>query len=398
MRDKLYGCNELLGIWFKLYPFALSELGAPVKAKKYTDEHVSKYLPYVPLPPFYLSSDRQKTIIKEAQVDMQHAAEEYNKTVEAIPQLSLTASNGSPEDGGMSLADVSLAGALKRFFREPRNRRIEGRTVALTYRDNGYHHGYQEGQISRWAQNRLGVVSRHRTMRRPNGVGSNVPRSPLDFVLTSEEAALAVSCLPSTGVDTMNSLLKDLENIGHDRAEFVDGLNVQLLDFQLQSLKWALERETVPGGIQAFFWPRLPSVAEPNTEIYYNPILGRFRKDRPKLIRGGFICEEVSCKVLLVSYLNRIKRSHTNQLSLLYLQMGLGKTVISLSLILQNPAPTLPESGSPITSLKGSIGTASVSNEGWDKDLYTNTSTSNPKRGSILSRGTLVVVSNPCLS
>jgi hypothetical protein len=124
--------------------------------------------------------------------------------------------------------------------------------------------------------------------------------------------------LPSTGDDTMNSLLKDLENIGHDRAEFVDGLNVQLLDFQLQSLKWALERETVPGGIQTFFWPKLPSVAEPNTEIYYNPILGRFRKDTPKLIRGGFICEEVSCKVLLVSYLDRIKISHPHQLSSIF--------------------------------------------------------------------------------
>jgi hypothetical protein len=294
-QNKTNGCNELLGVWFKLYPFALSELGAPVKAKNYSTGDVSGYLPLVPLPPFQLPNARKVALIKEAQEDMQHAAEEYNKTVEAFPQLSLTSSNGSPEDGGMSLADVSLAGALKRFFREQRNRRQE---------PNYHHTNYQnEGKISRWVQNRLGVISRHRTMRRPDGNGSDYPRSPLDFILTSEEAALATSCLPSSGSDSMNSLLKDLENIGHDRAEFVDGLNVQLLDFQLQSLKWALERETVPGGIQAFFWPRLPSVAEPNTEIYYNPILRRFRKDTPKLIRGGFICEEVSRKILLDSYL-----------------------------------------------------------------------------------------------
>jgi hypothetical protein len=308
-RDKLYGCNELLGVWFKLYPFSLSELGAPVKARQYSDGDVSKHLPYVPLPPFELSYQIKETIIKEAMEDMQHAAEEYNKTVEAFPQLSLTSSNGSPEDGGMSLADVSLEGALKRFFREPRNRRTEPRVH--THNMGSF---YTEGGISRWVQNRLGVISRHRSMRRPNGSGSTTLRSPLDFVLTSKEAALVTSCLPSRGIDSMNSLLKDLENIGHDRAEFVDGLNVQLLDFQLQSLKWALERETVPGGIQAFFWPRLPSVAEPNTQIYYNPILGRFRKDTPKLIRGGLICEEVSCKVLLVSYLDRVKISHTNQL------------------------------------------------------------------------------------
>jgi hypothetical protein len=302
------GCNELLGVWFKLYPFALSELGAPVKAKKYSNEHVSKHFSYVPLPPFELPNDRKKAIIERAQKDMTRAAKKYNKTVKAFPQLSLTSSNGSPQDGGISLADVSLAGALKRFFREPRNRRQD----ANCNRPYGF---YQEGKISRWVQNRLGVVSRHRTMRSPNNSVFEAPRSPLDFVLTSKEAALATSCLPSSGSDTMNSLLIDLENIGHDRAEFVDGLNVQLLDFQLQSLKWALERETVPGGIQAFFWPRLPSVAEPDTEIYYNPILGRFRKDTPKLIRGGFICEEVSRKILLVSYLDRIKRRHTNQLS-----------------------------------------------------------------------------------
>lgn len=312
-REKLVGCNELLGVWFKLYPFALSELGAPVKAKRYSGEEVSKYLSYVPLPPFQLPHARQVAIVKDAQKDMQHAAEEYNKSVEAFPQLSLTSSSGSPEDGGMSLADVSLAGALKRFFREPRNRRVEARTD--TYTCTKY---YTEGQMSRWAQNRLGVVSRHRTMRRPNKNDYHVTRSPLDFILTSEEAALAASCLPTTGSDTMNSLLRDVENIGHLKAEFVEGLNVQLLDFQLQSLKWALERETVPGGIQAFFWPKLPSVAEPNTEIYYNPILGRFRKDTPKLIRGGFICEEVSRKVLLVSDLDRIKRSRTNQLSYMF--------------------------------------------------------------------------------
>jgi hypothetical protein len=294
-RDKIYACNELLGVWFKLYPFALSELGAPAKAHQYSGQHFSaKGLSYASISPFRLLDSEKRTIIKEAKEDMQHAAEEYNNTVEAFPQLSLTSSSGSPEDGGMSIADVSLAGALKRFFREPRNRRTEERT----HTSDGF---TMEGEVPRCVQNRLGFVSRHRAMRHPSNVYTRDPeRSPLDFVLTSEEAALATSCLRCHGIDSMNSLLKDLENVGHDRAEFVDGLNIQLLDFQLQSLKWALERETVSGGIQAFFWPKLPSVAEPNTEIYYNPILGCFRKDAPKLIRGGFICEEVSCKVLLV--------------------------------------------------------------------------------------------------
>ena len=72
---------------------------------------------------------------------------------------------------------------------------------------------------------------------------------------------------------------------------------------------------------------------------------------------------------------------------------GLGKTVISLALILQNPAPTLPLSGSPITCLNRSqTSNASVSQQSvWDQNLYEQTSVSNKKRGSIISRGTLVV-------
>jgi hypothetical protein len=68
--------------------------------------------------------------------------------------------------------------------------------------------------------------------------------------------------------------------------------------------------------------------------------------------------------------------------------------VISLALILQNPAPALPETGSDISSLATVVTNgASASEAGWDKELYGRTSGSHPKRGSILSRGTLVVVS-----
>lgn len=73
---------------------------------------------------------------------------------------------------------------------------------------------------------------------------------------------------------------------------------------------------------------------------------------------------------------------------LYFFYRGLGKTIISLSLILVNPAPALPASGSPVGEL------ASIDNSNkitWDKDLYSKTSTGNIKRGQIISRGTLVV-------
>ena len=136
------------------------------------------------------------------------------------------------------------------------------------------------------------------------------------------------------------------------------------MDFQRQSLKWALEREQTPGGIQSFIWPKLPSRGEGQEDLYFNPILNLFRKEKPRLVRGGFIAE----------------------------QMGLGKTVISLALILKNPAPDFPLSGSPISALqKKDPNNVASSSCGWDKNLHQYTSITNQKTGSVISKGTLVI-------
>ena len=50
-------------------------------------------------------------------------------------------------------------------------------------------------------------------------------------------------------------------------------------------------------------------------DVFYSPLLGNFLSVPPPDVRGGFICEE----------------------------MGMGKTIITLSLILANPAPLHPE-------------------------------------------------------
>jgi len=168
---------------------------------------------------------------------------------------------------------------------------------------------------------------------------------------------------------SLKGVMEHLENLHHAPIPFVEGLNIELLEFQRQSVQWALERETTPGGVQSFLWAKLPSVAEAGQDLYYSPILERFRRDKPQLVRGGIIAEE----------------------------MGLGKTVISLALILQNPAPAVPQSGSPISALDAlsnntDVASAAAARTPWDTDLYSRTATSNSKRGSILSRGTLVVV------
>jgi hypothetical protein len=93
---------------------------------------------------------------------------------------------------------------------------------------------------------------------------------------------------------SMKGLLDHLENIHHPSpVPFVEGLNVELLAFQRQSVQWALERETTPDGVQSFLWGKLPSVAEADQDVYYSPILERFRRDKPRLVRGGIIAEEM---------------------------------------------------------------------------------------------------------
>jgi hypothetical protein len=103
------------------------------------------------------------------------------------------------------------------------------------------------------------------------------------------------------------STLQQIENLGHDFVDYVPGLNCELLDFQRQSLKWALERETIPGGIQRFFWGRLPiDATRAAKDLWYNPVTGHFRAGPPKLIRGGFIAEEMGLvSLMLIRRLSR---------------------------------------------------------------------------------------------
>jgi SNF2 family DNA or RNA helicase len=151
-------------------------------------------------------------------------------------------------------------------------------------------------------------------------------------------------------------------------VNYIDGLKIELLHFQQQSVQWAFEREIVSDGIQSYFWTKLSDATR--KDIYFNPLVG-LKWEKPRIVRGGYIAEE----------------------------MGLGKTVISLALILKNPAPENPTSGSPISFLeKKDPSGSSLDSEYkpvWDKVMRMDeiTHNNNNKRGSIISQGTLVIVS-----
>jgi hypothetical protein len=94
------------------------------------------------------------------------------------------------------------------------------------------------------------------------------------------------------GLKSLGGVMDHLVNRGHQSAPFVEGLEVELLPFQLQSLQWALERESVAGGIQSYFAAKIPRNDLPET-MYYNPITGGLSTTAPKLVRGGIIAEQM---------------------------------------------------------------------------------------------------------
>lgn len=120
--------------------------------------------------------------------------------------------------------------------------------------------------------------------------------------------------------NSLSALVTDLENLGHPlcsiagtskAAATVSGLSVSLRKYQQQTLAWAIHQETSEFGILGHITaPILDSSGRP-TGIWFSPITGEFRNTPPKDVRGGFICDDV----------------------------GMGKTVVALALILANPAP-----------------------------------------------------------
>lgn len=76
----------------------------------------------------------------------------------------------------------------------------------------------------------------------------------------------------------------------------------------------------------------------------------------------------------------------------LMLHLTFSQTIVSLALILKNPAPPFPISGSSISCLPETSDVERTSClHGWQESLYAQTSNDNKLRGSILSRATLVV-------
>lgn len=358
--------SMVLGCWFDIFPFTLADLSMGLKPKDSNVERRKEWMRHgsIPIPPYRHKHEHERHELCSKTREEKAALTAYKPAAKSVRgKLSFFSSAGA-YGGGISSTDTSLEGALRRFFTEK----------LIDESANGSNN---DRVRTGWIGRKIKIVSHHRDMRKPSAsLSRNSHNDPPTFssYLRDEDHALLVENVGAKTksiyerTKTFPGLMQHLENLGHKAAPQPDGINVELMDFQKQALSWAIERENTEGGLNSYLWVELPKKVKGvrpgySHSLWFSPILDMVTNQRPQTARGGFICE----------------------------QMGLGKTVISLSLVLQNPAPDLPESGTEVNGYKWPPPSKEPSTTpGWNQVVKTNIGAPST-RGSIFSRGTLVV-------
>jgi hypothetical protein len=312
--NKAHSCvektNRFLGCWFGVFPFPLHDLFGNLTPSETVLSHLED-----------VASDAEPVIVGSNAInysDLEADPEEMNAALESLKakceevsaSRSLTSSSTSSKIlGGTCQSYIDFSSVLKRYYTE---------TFAELIKHSNYRFP-DESFLEAWCMQQLGVVSHHRQMKSASQrrSASEIHTSYDDHdtrhsdlmrtlwtILDPKDVALALSLgnsanILSRQVTSLESLMQHLENRGHPEVTSIDGLTVELLPYQKQSVQWAKERESIEGGIQRFLWAKVPLVDDDRVDdLYYCPLLGTFSEEKPQLVRGGIIGEMMGRKFL----------------------------------------------------------------------------------------------------
>ena len=105
-----------------------------------------------------------------------------------------------------------------------------------------------------------------------------------------EEATADETTAYNNTKTSINGLMQYLESLGHETMVVPNGLSCELRSYQIQSLKWCVDQEQLPGGMLRHLWAK---VLPQNDDLWFSPLLGKFSRTAPPDVRGGFICTEM---------------------------------------------------------------------------------------------------------
>jgi len=95
-----------------------------------------------------------------------------------------------------------------------------------------------------------------------------------------------------TQQSSIETLMNELESLGHRTMAHPSGMNVVLRDYQLGSISWMVDQERLPGGIHSHLFA--PVITADKRRLWYSPILETFRKEKPPSnVCGGFLADEM---------------------------------------------------------------------------------------------------------
>jgi len=304
--------TRFLGAWFGVFPLQLPEVCGRLRPH-YESRELGEYDRYnIGVPPFVLRGPELRDAEKLIEPERQALNEQLCEALQSREEIAvLKSGTGSPILGGHCTNETDFEGTLKRYVREclpdliGKANDCTRESVWLNDGIASYHRRMKRDSRE------LTIVSKEHSISSNPGLAYDTIFSPGDFALATTHLCRDSKSLREQTC-TLNGMMDHLQNLGHASAPIVEGLTVELLPFQSQNLQWAIERETTVGGVQMFWWTKLPTVEHPGKELYYNLVSGRFASKKPDLVRGGIIAD----------------------------QMGLGKTVCSLRFV-------EPESASP---------------------------------------------------